>query len=135
MTIRRIGAVLVTVALMGCDALAPVQPGPAVWALPDGFNIGPETTHFLALVTERACSGGRSSEDRIVGPEIEYVDDTAVVVTFGVRPLPGDQECPGNPVTAVEVHLAEPLGNRLLLDGGREPPSEPPVCMEPPFCE
>lgn len=129
------GAVLAFL-LAGCGVLAPTeQPGPATWALPNGFNVGPETTEFLALVTERACASGQSSEGRIVGPRIEYVDHTSVVVTFEVRPLPGGQECPGNPATIVEVELEEPLGNRRLLDGGREPPSEPPVCDTAPFCD
>lgn len=132
---RALRAAVAALLLVGCAAVEPFdQAGPATWALPEGFTIGAETTKFLALVTERACASGRSSEGRIVGPEIE-VDDTSVTVTFEVRPLPGDQECPGNPATMVEVELDEPLGHRTLLDGGRQPPIEPPVCRGAPFCD
>jgi hypothetical protein len=130
-----LGAAGSALLLAGCAVLAPAdQAGPATWALPEGFTIGVETTEFLALVTERACASGQSSEGRIVGPQIE-TDDTSVVVTFGVRPLPGDQACPGNPATMVEVELDEPLGHRTLLDGGRQPTREPPVCIGAPFCD
>ncbi len=128
-----IGAVCIALLVVGCASLD--EAGPATWALPDGFNVGPETTEFLALVTERACASGQSSEGRIIGPQIDYVDDTSVVVTFGVRQLSGVQECPGNPATVVEVQLEEPLGRRTLLDGGRQPPVEPPVCIGAPFCD
>jgi hypothetical protein len=80
------------------------------------------------------CASGQSSQDRIVGPEISYAADR-VVVTFAVRPPPGEaQDCQGNPATAVTVTLNEPLGDRRLVDGGAEPPREPPVCAEPQFC-
>jgi hypothetical protein len=132
---RLLGGAVAALLLAGCAALEPFdQDGPATWALPEGFTIGAETTEFLALVTERACASGQTSEGRIVGPEIE-VDDSSVVVTFGVRPLSGAQACPGNPATMVEVELDEPLGHRTLLDGGRQPPVEPPVCIGAPFCD
>ncbi len=130
-----LGAAVLASLLAGCAAAAPSeQPGPATWALPDGFNVGPETIEFFALVTERACASGQSSEGRIAEQQIDYLD-ASVVVTFRVRPLPGDQECPGNPATMVEVELDEPLGHRTLLDGGRQPPVEPPVCIGAPFCD
>ena len=31
--------------------------------------------------------------------------------------------------------LDEPLGDRQLQDGGREPPGEPPICLNPASCE
>ena len=131
----RIGVGLMMASLAGCAWVTPgVDVGAATWTLPDGFAVGAETTTFLALVTERDCASGMSSEGRILGPEVEY-GERSVIVTFRVRPLSGAQACPSNPATVVEVHLDEPLGNRTLLDGGREPPSEPPICAEPPFCE
>lgn len=132
---RALGTMLAVVVLAGCTSVMPgVDVGAATWGLPNGFNIGAETTRFLAVVTERACASGMSSEGRIIGPEIQY-GDRSVIVTFGVRPLSGAQACPGNPATVVDVHLDEPLGDRTLLDGGREPPSEPPVCADLQFCE
>ncbi len=75
-------------------------------------------------MTERSCASGQSSEGRVEDPLIVYRDD-AVIVTFFVEPLDGGQECPGNPPAAVDVELGEPLGDRLLLDGGVWPPREP----------
>lgn len=66
--------------------------------------------------------------------DIQISDDT-VMVTFGVVPLGGAQECQGNPPTAVTVRLPEPLGDRRLLDGGREPPAEPPTCANRESCQ
>jgi hypothetical protein len=112
--------------------LAP--PGPARWGLAPGTDVGPDTTEFVVMVTEAACASGRSSEGRVVGPDISYTDET-VTITFGVRPLPGGQECPGNPATLMPVRLDEPLGTRTLLDGGTDPPREPPMCSNPDFCD
>ena len=76
-------------------------------------------------MTERECASGKSSEGRVVGPDILEVGDE-VLVTFAVRPLGGDmQSCPGNPVTRVAVDLGSPLGDRQLLDGGTLPPGDP----------
>jgi hypothetical protein len=128
------GAILV--AGSACDAFhqAMAQPGPARWGLAPDTEIDPDTTEFVAMVTEAACASGQSSEGRVVGPDVSYTED-AVTVTFAVRPLSGAQECPGNPATRVAVRLDEPLGARVLLDGGSDPPLEPPVCANPEFCE
>lgn len=97
--------------------------GPATWAL-EGSELGPEDTAFTASVTERSCASGQSSEGRVRDPLIVYTDE-AVIVTFFMEPLDGGQNCPGNPPTAVDVQLDEPLGDRSLLDGGVWPPREP----------
>jgi hypothetical protein len=98
--------------------------GAADWAwggpgLPD-----PRTTTFTALVTERACAGGKSAEGRIVGPQIVRGDDI-VLIMFAVRQLPGAQTCQSNPSTPVAVDLGEPLGDRVLRDGGQLPFADP----------
>jgi hypothetical protein len=108
--------------------------GAATWTHDSEAEITPDTIQFTAWVTERACASGQSSEDRIVGPDI-HVSSEAVVVTFKVRQLMGAQACPGNPPTRVTVTLPEPLGDRDLLDGGREPPQELPTCANPESCE
>lgn len=122
----------------GTTAMASVSPPPgagrASWALPSDEEIGPETTSYTALVTERACASGRSSEGRIVGPQIAYTAE-AVIVTFQVQGLDGGQDCQSNPSTPVLVTLDEPLGDRLLLDGDSHPPREPPRCEAGGYCE
>jgi hypothetical protein len=98
------------------------------WGGPD--IPGPDTRTFDALVTERSCASGQSSEGRVVGPQIVRTDEMVLVV-FAVRPLPGlTFTCQGNPSTRVPVDLGEALGDRQLLDGGRLPFGDP---LEPPF--
>lgn len=132
---RVLGMLIVGLVLGGCATGMPIdEGGAATWALAPDADIGPDTTEFTAMVTERACASGQSSADRIIGPGIEVTED-AVTVTFRVRPLSGAQECQGNPPTPVSVRLPEPIGDRQLLDGGREPPQEPPVCIDRLACE
>jgi hypothetical protein len=129
---RLVFAVSVVVVLVGCTG--PDTAGPATWTLEPGEVIGPDTTAFIAWVTELDCASGQSSEGRIIGPEI-VMSSEKVVVSFYVRPLGGWQRCPSNPASGYKVRLPESLGNHQLLDGGREPPVEPPVCANLPFCE
>jgi hypothetical protein len=99
--------------------------GPATWALDPAF--APPTTDSTELhiqVWERACSSGSPTTGRMSAPVIEYNADT-VIITIGVRPLGGVQTCPGPPGTPALVRLAEPLGERTLLDGGHVPPAPP----------
>lgn len=128
-------ALLAAGLLTACQLVAPLRPaGPATWSLPSDQEIGPETAVFTALVTEVDCASGQSSEGRVVGPDITYGSHD-VIITFAVRPLRGDaQECPGNPATPVEVTLSEPLRDRVLIDGGADPPREPSRCDQMPFC-
>ena len=131
-----LAAVAATFVLSACALSGPDEAGVATWALAPGQDIGPDTTEFVAMVTELACASGQSSEGRIIGPQLEhFVNERTLTVTFQVRSLDGVQACPGNPPTPVRVVLGEPLGDRRLLDGGREPPSEPPVCANPDSCE
>ena len=61
------------------------------------------------------CSSGRTGDPQ--EPSIDYADDE-VVVTFTVLPeLEGDFSCQGNDEVPVRVRLAEPLGDRRLVDG------------------
>lgn len=122
--IPRLAAVPLVLVLVGCS-------GAATWAHDPSGEVGPDTTEFTAWVTETACASGQSSADRIIGPDIRVSADE-VVVTFGVRArLALAGTCQGNPPTRVIVSLPEALGERALLDGGREPPDEPPACIDP----
>lgn len=107
------------------DRLLPDGLGIASWWLPPGQPMpGPATRTFEALVSERACASGRPAAGRIVGPDVVGVN-LLVLVTFAVRSLEGIQTCPGPPPSRVTVDLGEPLGDRMLLDGGALPPREP----------
>jgi hypothetical protein len=98
--------------------------GSATWWVDTGvLRLAPETTVVKAFLVEGACASGQSPQGRIADPVIEYRAD-AVVVTFTVAPLPGNQDCQGNPEFPVEITLSEPLGSRTLLDGGSTPPRD-----------
>lgn len=97
----------------------------ATWTLDPAFpSPTPDSSELHVLVQERACSGGSPPTNRMSAPIIEYAPET-VTVTLGVRPLGGIQTCIGIPATPALVHLTEPLGKRILLDGGPYPPAPP----------
>jgi hypothetical protein len=75
------------------------------------------------LVTERACASGASSKGRIAKPRIAY-EDSRIVITIGVTPLTGSQDCQSNPATPLTVTLTEAIGDRKLFDGGPYPAVE-----------
>jgi hypothetical protein len=105
--------------------------GTAEWILdPAAPRPGPESRTFTALVTERSCSSGRSPDGRIAPPFFSYGTD-AILVVFGVRPLPGNRDCPGAPPGRVVFELREPIGDRRLLDGAFYPPRDPLNPAEP----
>jgi hypothetical protein len=132
---RRLAAIGWVAMLSACALVGSTDVGPATWAFAPGQDIGPETTEFVAMVTERDCASGQSSEGRIVGPEVEW-SNASVTVTFTVRSPAGEfHDCPSNPPTAVHVALEEPIGDRVLLDGGRTPPEQPPECANRDACE
>lgn len=103
--------------------------------LPAGINLGswtldastgsptPATQRVHLLVQEQVCASGMPATDRIVGPAIQFAPDR-VLVLFGVRQADGTAfTCQANPQTPVTIDLGVPLGNRLLVDPGRWPPT------------
>lgn len=73
-----------------------------------------------ALVTERACASGESAKGRLAKPRISYEADQ-IVITIGVTPLDGSQDCQANPATPLTITLTEAIGDRQLFDGGPYP--------------
>jgi hypothetical protein len=103
----------------------PAGLGRADWILDPTLPPPPPTaTGFTALVTERSCSGGRSADDRIVGPQVVRSQDVVLVI-FVIRRSAAVATCPPNPATRVAVDLGGPLGVSSLLDGGRLPFGDP----------
>jgi hypothetical protein len=105
--------------LAACDVVGggilPGRAREAQWALAPDVELRPGTTELPLLVGEVACASGRTAEGR-VDVDVEYGEDV-VVLTARVRPLPGGQDCPGNPPTPYVVRLDEPLGDRALVNG------------------
>jgi hypothetical protein len=101
----------------------------ATWHLPDDAPLpAPGALGFVALVSETACTSGRSADGRVLPPVIVR-EPARVLVVFAVRPPPpaspgGLEACPAPPPTRIEVQLGAPLGNRELLDGGVFPPRD-----------
>ena len=103
--------------------LAPHRDGfePADWQ-PAG-PVVPGANRLRLAVTERGCAGGEPPGDRLRPAEVVEASGS-VTITFWVHLATGEQTCPGNPSTLVTVELAEPLDDRVLLDGGTYPARE-----------
>ncbi|GAA0323096.1 hypothetical protein GCM10009528_45710 [Kineococcus aurantiacus] len=97
----------------------------ATWSLTEAPE--PSDTTLSLLVSETACASGQSPEGRIEEPEVDYQRE-AVVITVRVRAAGMSGHCEGHPGAPYVLELAEPLGTRALLDGGREPA----VAVSPP---
>lgn len=95
------------------------------WELdPAAAPPGPESRAIAVLVHVRYCTSGQSSTDRIRPPQIVY-GTTTVEIAITTDPPDGPQTCQGSPPTPYVVQLSEALGQRQLLDSGREPISVP----------
>jgi hypothetical protein len=94
---------------------------PARGSTPAGWQLDPAvltvaSTTFFASVTRTECASGITGD---VGEPIVEMDTSEVVVTFRPPDLPpGPYTCGSNAPTVVEVDLGEPLGDRVLVDGG-----------------
>jgi hypothetical protein len=91
--------------------------GVVEWQLdPDHATPGADDTVVHVLAAERACASGQPMGDRLNDPLV-LADTSQVSITLSVVPLEGDQTCPSNPLLAIAVDIAEPLGERRLVDG------------------
>ena len=90
----------------------------------------PDATELVVDVTESSCASGEAPGDRLQPPEV-VEDEGSVTLTFWIKSLVGDQDCPGNPSTTVTVPLEQALVGRNLLDGGRYQPVEVPDSRPP----
>lgn len=80
------------------------------------------SSFFTAHVSRLECSSGVTGD--VLAPEVEYAAER-VVVTFEVAENDeGDASCQSNAPVSYDVVLEEPLGDRLLVDGGCLPGAE-----------
>jgi hypothetical protein len=109
-----------------CD-LRPLPPTGATladwWLDPAAPAPRPGDVAIAALIEEVACAGGDTPAGRVLAPTIRYERDR-IVITVAIRTLPGTQSCIGNAPFPVVIDLVEPIGDRLLLDGGVFPPRD-----------
>jgi hypothetical protein len=98
--------------------------GGSEWRVEDGTSPTADATSVRAEVHERSCASGQTATGRIADPLLEYGED-AIVITIPVRQVDARfVTCQGNPRTPFVIELAEPIGDRLLLDGGPWPPEQ-----------
>lgn len=94
--------------------------GPAlVSSNPDALP-SPEATELDLFITEQNCASGMPPNDREVVVLVTETADEVTIIAL-VAAVEGDAECPGNPLYPISVTLAEPLGDRMLIDGHRFP--------------
>jgi hypothetical protein len=85
------------------------------------------------LVSEHACTSGESAEGRIEVVSLEESADR-VEVLLGVRPRgSGFASCQGVPGTPFTISLAEPLGDREVVDAGLVIPRAMTIATHPAF--
>jgi hypothetical protein len=85
----------------------------------------PHERTLRILVTEQTFSGGQRAEGRVLPPDL-HLDEHQLILTVYVTPRPGFQAGSSNPETPVRIALAEPLGPRVLVDGGLIDPTALP---------
>lgn len=85
----------------------------------------PNQTAVDLLVRKHECASGRSAEGRI---DVELKETAEqVLLRVAVDRLDGDQSCQGNPATPFTVELADPLGDREVVDSSVVPARPVPV--------
>lgn len=92
------------------------------WWIAIGASLDPTARVVAAMVSERGCPVGPARPDRIGAPLIAH-RATDVKIVVPVR-IPGsDPDCAVGP-TPISIDIGEPIGSRLLLDGGNFPPRD-----------
>jgi hypothetical protein len=102
------------------------------WRLDPTHEPEPADTMLRVLVTEQAFASGQRAQDRLLAPDL-YMDENELVLTMFIAPRPGFQSGAGNPETPARIALAEPIGQRQLIDGALAEPAlaEPSPRSEP----
>lgn len=93
----------------------PQQGASATWVLAEPGEVDSSSTSVAIKVTRLECAGGRTGA---VLPPVASLGSRDIVVRADVEPLPGNvaRRCPGNDSVTVTVALAEPIGDRSLID-------------------
>lgn len=88
---------------------------PALWRLIDPDRLGPDSTELTIAVSRFECNGGVTGE--VLEPVVDY-GTTELVIRAEAARIDDDRPrtCPENDWVEVVVKLAEPIGNRALID-------------------
>lgn len=97
--------------------------GDSEWRVDEASPPEPGSSSFRIEVLEQGCASGQAATGRIADPIVEY-GEVAITITVPVRAVTGLALCPGNPWTPFVLELDEPIGDRVLLDGGPWPPQQ-----------
>ncbi len=101
--------------------------GMATVALADAPD--PASRDLEFLVDEHACNSGEGAAGRIAVVSLEE-SEGRIAVVLGVRPQGGEfATCPGGPATPFTVSLAEPVGDRVVVDEGLVLPRAVPTAV------
>lgn len=91
--------------------------GGGTWRPRKAATIEPEDTRIKVWVHEQSCASGASAKGRIARPKVAY-GRGRIVIAPKIRFAEGNFHfCVGNPRTKHTFRLAEPIGDRLLMDG------------------
>ncbi|WP_019146204.1 hypothetical protein [Aeromicrobium massiliense] len=110
------------VAGWGDCRLEPVPTDSAGWAMvtASATDLDPDATSVPVRVTEVECASSRDPEAHLHEPVVVETDESVTVYWTAEKPT-GPQKCPGNPLADRVIELAEPLGDRTVLDGSTWP--------------
>jgi hypothetical protein len=64
------------------------------------------------------------TEGRDVRSQVIADDDRSIAIVVLVEPPHGGHDCPSNPAFPYGVELPSPLGDRMILDAGLDPPAQ-----------
>lgn len=104
-------------AIVESPSAAPETSGAsATWELVDPDSITPETTSLDVEVTRIECASGVTGD--LLAPVVSYDEDRVTIRIDAAPRGMGAANCQGNDAVPVTVELAEPLGERVLIDGG-----------------
>jgi hypothetical protein len=105
-------AVATIATLTACSPTLP--PALGLWELADPSSVTSESTTLDLGVTRLECASGVTGD--VLEPQVTYEDDRILIRT-DVAPLGLEAaDCQGNDVVPIVIELAEPVGDRDLVD-------------------
>ena len=113
-------------------AIAPAAEA-ALWVIAEPASVKPSSKDVTLIATPTGCHTGKVVD--LSEPVVELGAES-IVIAVAVEPLPppepdADEGCVGSPPAEVLVELPEPLGDRSLVDGGRDAAQFPDAARTP----